>query len=215
MAKDEDKDEHQNNTRKKFQNENKSNRFVGAHYKAENSEQQKVNIKLNTSQEVYESIGKKIFDILEDRIITSNIKIENTTDVILHMMNTALKKFLCCDKNSMNFSEYVIHCNTYHSTKSNFQKEVNEDTKIENKKISIDFDEVSSDGKPFKCSRKNCKKSFLSENGLKYHNENGHKFVNEDSRKFHCKNKGCGKKYKNYNGLKYHLAHYHKDEIEE
>lgn len=67
--------------------------------------------------------------------------------------------------------------------------------------------------KPFKCTNPDCTKSFLNQNGLKYHKAYGTcvKKAAPDARSsdrpYYCYEDACGKAYKNMNGLRYHYLH--------
>ncbi|CAG8627811.1 154_t:CDS:1 [Paraglomus brasilianum] len=70
--------------------------------------------------------------------------------------------------------------------------------------------------KPFKCTVPGCSKSYKNLNGLKYHNEHGHRsgLLDIDEKRpvlkpYKCEFPDCDKRYKNPNGLKYHLEHAH------
>lgn len=67
--------------------------------------------------------------------------------------------------------------------------------------------------KPFKCTNPECTKSFLNQNGLKYHRSYGTCVKRTTStelssdRPYFCYEDACAKAYKNMNGLRYHYLH--------
>lgn len=63
----------------------------------------------------------------------------------------------------------------------------------------------------YKCSITGCKKIYTSTNGLRYHEDHGHREQTDDTSKpYACHFTDCTKRFKSGNGLTYHIKNAHK-----
>jgi len=138
-----------------------------------------------------------------------------------HNLNNNINNNNNMNNNHHNNMNNNNHHNNIHHHNNNYNN-YNQNNNILNNGLKARSPRVTkaatleANDKPFKCIMPGCVKSYKNPNGLKYHNEHGHRSMLSEAEEkkpvvkpFRCLFSECDKRYKNPNGLKYHLEHAH------
>lgn len=171
---------------------------------------------------------------IEKDMISSKKKPETLEEAIENSKKKFLNGLECCNKTFETLNDFIEHMETNHENEDevfDFSQDspfyfpnFPEEPDIQEKENAFEPNAVLDENaipkktnktKPFKCTVPNCKKSYTSSYGLRYHIENGHVEKDESDKPYACQFKNCNKRYKNTNGLKYHVEHNHASELDQ